>query len=44
MQATGVTLEELEPVYGDPKIVEVELAKLRVSYLIFNILFFYFLT
>jgi hypothetical protein len=31
MKSVSATLDELEPVYGDPKMVEIELAKLRVS-------------
>ena len=30
MDNTDATLEELEPIYGDPKIVEIELAKLKI--------------
>ena len=31
MDSVNETLDEVEPVYGDPKVVEIELAKLRVS-------------
>lgn len=31
MDLVDVTLDEITPVYGDPKLVEIELAKLRVS-------------
>ena len=29
MDSVSATLDEVEPVYGDPKMVEIELAKLR---------------
>ena len=31
MDSVSATLDEVEPVYGDPKMVEIELAKLRVG-------------
>ena len=38
---TEQTLDEMQPVYGDPKVIEIELAKLKVSIHLFSNVFLF---